>query len=66
MEKMNHFRACARTLLACYADLSPKQQDTARIYLDRKLCSVQLIQTSAASPGGELAAELLQKIQQTL
>ena len=44
----NHIRAA----LACYVDMTPEQQALAAMY------------AAAASPGGECAVQLLQKMQQ--
>lgn len=65
MKKLSHFRTHARALLACYLDMTPEQQRLARAYIqDKALPEVQALRNAAGTPGGKLAAELLQKMQQ--
>lgn len=63
MDKMRFFCDHARAMLACYVDMTPEQQTLARLYSAKKLASVDLIRTAAETPGGEQAAQLLQKMQ---
>lgn len=64
MDKMQSFCTHIRAALACYEDLPPEGQDRARLYVTRKAKSVQALHAAASSPGGELAGQLLQKLQQ--
>lgn len=60
-EKLSHFRTHARSLLACYLDMTPEQQRLARAYIqDRALPEVQALRNAAGEPGGAVAADLLQ------
>ena len=63
MDKMQSFCTHIRAALACYEDMPPEQQQLARLFASKKLESLNLIQTAAGGPGGELAGELLQKMQ---
>lgn len=52
-------------LLACYLDMTPEQQRLARAYIqDKALPEVQALRNAAGTPGGALAADLLQNLQQ--
>lgn len=63
-EKMKCFCDNVRAMLACYVKLPPEQQRLAQLFVTKKLESLHLIQNAAANcPGGELAGELLQKMQ---
>ena len=53
----NHIRAA----LACYVDMTPEQQALAAMYANRKITGLQNLRAAAVSPGGECAAQLLQK-----
>lgn len=64
MDKMQSFCTHIRAALACYEDLPPEEQDRARLYVTRKAKSVQALHAAASAPGGELAGQLLQKLQQ--
>lgn len=64
MDKMQSFCTHIRAALACYEDLPPEGQARARLYVTRKVKSVQALYAAASSPGGELAGQLLQKLQQ--
>lgn len=65
MKKLSHFRTHARSLLACYLDMTPEQQRLARAYIqDRALPEVQALRNASGEPGGALAADLLQNLQQ--
>ena len=64
MDKMQSFCTHIRAALACYEDMPPEGQDRARFYVKRKSESIRKLCDAAASPGGELAGELLQKLQQ--
>ena len=65
MKKLSHFRTHARALLACYLDMTPEQQRLARAYIqDKALPEVQALRNAAGTPGGTLAADLLQNLQQ--
>lgn len=54
----------ARCALDCYESLSPEGQARARIYVTRKTKSIQALHAAASAPGGALAADLLQNLQQ--
>lgn len=61
MKKLSHFCTHARALLACYLDMTPEQQRLARAYIqDKALPEVQALRNAAGTPGGALAADLLQ------
>lgn len=65
MKNLSHFRTHARALLACYLDMTPEQQRLARAYIqDKALPEVQALRNAAGTPGGALAADLLQNLQQ--
>lgn len=64
MDKMQSFCTHIRAALACYEDLPPEGQSRARLYVTRKAKSVQALHAAASSPGGALAADLLQNLQQ--
>lgn len=50
--------------LACYVDMTPEQQALAAMYANRKITGLHTLRAAAVSPGGEFAAQLLQKMQQ--
>lgn len=52
-----------RAALACYVDMTPEQQAIAAMYASRKINDLHALRAAAASPGGECAAQLLQKMQ---
>lgn len=54
----------ARCALDCYETLPPEGQARARFYAARKAQSLRIIRAAASAPGGELAGQLLQKMQQ--
>lgn len=58
------FCAHIRAALACYVDMTPEQQALAAMYASRKITGLHAMRTAAVSPGGECAAQLLQKMQQ--
>ncbi len=64
MDKMQLFCTHIRAALACYEDMPPEGKARARLYVVRKAKSVQAIHAAASAPGGELAGQLLQKLQQ--
>ena len=65
MKNLSYFRTHARALMACYLDMTPEQQRLARAYIqDKALPEVQALRSAASEPGGALAAELLQNLQQ--
>lgn len=53
-----------RAALACYVDMTPEQQALAAMYANRKITGLHILRAAAVSPGGECAAQLLQKMQQ--
>lgn len=55
----NHIRAA----LACYVDMTPEQQALVAMYANRKITDLHTLRVAADSPGGELAAQLLQEMQ---
>lgn len=64
MDKMQLFCAHIRAALACYEDMPPEGQAWARLFVTRKARAIRQLKTAADAPGGELAADLLQKLQQ--
>lgn len=65
MDKMQLFCTHIRAALACYLDMTPEQQRLARAYIqDKALPEVQALRNAADTPGGALAADLLQNLQQ--
>lgn len=64
MDKMQLFCTQIRAALACYEDMPPEGKDWACLYVTRKAKSIQALHAAADAPGGGLAAELLQKLQQ--
>lgn len=64
MDKMQLFCAHIRAALACYEDMPPEGQALARLFVIRKAGAVRQLKAAADAPGGELAGELLQKMQQ--
>lgn len=64
MDKMQLLCTHIRAALACYEDMPPEGKDWACLYVTRKAKSIQALHAAADAPGGELAAELLQKLQQ--
>mgnify|MGYP000383648997 FL=1 len=58
------FCAHIRAALACYVDMTPEQQALAAMYANRKITGLHTLRAAATSPGGECAAQLLQKMQQ--
>lgn len=58
------FCAHIRAALACYVDMTPEQQALAAMYANRKINGLHNLRAAAVSPGGECAAQLLQKMQQ--
>lgn len=64
MDKMQLFCTHIRAALACYEDMPPEGKDWACLYVTRKAKSIQGLHAAADAPGGELAADLLQKLQQ--
>ena len=64
MDKMKLFCTHIRAALACYEDMPPEGKDRACLYVTRKAKSVQALYAAASAPGGELAGQLLQKLQQ--
>lgn len=57
------FCAHIRAALACYVDMTPEQQALAAMYANRKITGLHALRAAAASPGGECASKLLQKMQ---
>ena len=64
MDKMQLFCAHIRAALACYEDMTLEGQARARLYVTRKAGDIRQLKAAADAPGGELVAELLQKLQQ--
>ena len=44
--------------------MTPEQQALAAMYANRKITGLHTLRAAAVSPGGECAAQLLQKMQQ--
>lgn len=64
MDKMQLFCTHIRAALACYEDMPPEGKARARFYVTRKSEDIRQLKAAATAPGGELAVELLQKLQQ--
>lgn len=64
MDKMQLFCTHIRAALACYEDMPPEGQARAWFYVARKAGDIRQLKAAATAPGGELAGELLQKLQQ--
>lgn len=64
MNKLNHFCAHIRAALACYVDMTPEQKGRALLYAERKISALDALHAAACAPGGAMAGELLQKMQQ--
>lgn len=64
MDKMQLFCTHIRAALACYEDMPPEGQARARLFVIRKAGDIRQLKAAADAPGGELAGELLQKMQQ--
>lgn len=64
MDKMQLFCAHIRAALACYEDMPPEGQAMARLFVIRKAGAIRQLKAAADAPGGELAGQLLQKLQQ--
>lgn len=64
MDKMKLFCTHIRAALACYEDMPPEGQARARLFVTRKAGDIRQLKAAADALGGELAAELLQKLQQ--
>lgn len=62
--KMNFFCNHIRAALACYVDMTPDQKARAMMYAAHKINSLDKLQAAAQEPGGAVAADLLQKMQQ--
>lgn len=66
MDKMQLFCTHIRAALACYEDMPPERQARARLFVIRKAGDIRQLKAAADAPGGELAAELLQKMQRLI
>lgn len=64
MDKMQLFCTHIRAALACYEDMPPEGKARACLYVTRKTKSIQALHVAASAPGGDLAGQLLQKLQQ--
>ena len=64
MEKMSHFCTHIRAALACYVDMTPDQQALAMMYAAHKIAALDKLHAAAQEPGGAVAADLLQNLQQ--
>lgn len=64
MDKMQLFCAHIRAALACYEDMTLEGQARARLYVTRKAGDIRQLKAAADEPGGALAADLLQNLQQ--
>lgn len=62
--KMNHFCNHIRAALVCYVDMTPDQQALAMMYAAHKINALDKLRAAANDPGGAVAADLLQKMQQ--
>lgn len=63
-DKMKHFSTYIRAALACYVSMTPDQQAIAMMYAAHKISALDKLHAAAGEPGGELAGQLLQKLQQ--
>lgn len=63
-DKMKNFCTHIRAALACYVDMTPEQKARAMMYAAHKINALDKIRTAAQEPGGAVAADLLQNLQQ--
>lgn len=53
-----------RAALACYVSMTPDQQALAMMYAARKIAALDKLHAASGEPGGAVAADLLQNLQQ--
>lgn len=63
-DKMKQFSTYIRAALACYVAMTPDKQAIAMMYAAHKIAALDKLHAAAGEPGGALAADLLQKLQQ--
>lgn len=63
-DKMKHFSTYIRAALACYVSMTPDQKAIAMMYAANKIAALDKLHTAAQEPGGDVAADLLQNLQQ--
>lgn len=63
-DKMKRFSTYIRAALACYVSMTPDQQALAMMYVSHKIAALDKLHAAAQEPGGALAADLLQNLQQ--
>ena len=63
-DKMKHFSIYIRAALACYVSMTPDQQALAMMYAAHKIAALDKLHAAAGEPGGAVAADLLQNLQQ--
>lgn len=63
-DKMKHFSTYIRAALACYVSMTPDQQALAMMYAAHKIAALDKLHVAAQEPGGAVAADLLQNLQQ--
>lgn len=63
-DKMKHFSTYIRAALACYVSMTPDQKTLAMMYAAHKIAALDKLNAAAGDPGGALAADLLQNLQQ--
>ncbi len=64
MDKMQLFCTHIRAALACYVDMTPEQKARAMMYAAHKINALDKLRTAAQEPGGAVAVQLLQSLQQ--
>lgn len=64
MDKMQLFCTHIRAALACYVSMTPDQQALAMMYAARKIAALDKLHAASGEPGGAVAADLLQNLQQ--
>lgn len=64
MDNLKHFCKHICVALARYEEMTQEEQARARLYVTRKAGSIRNLKAASDAPGGELAGELLQKMQQ--
>lgn len=62
-DKMKHFSTYIRAALACYVSMTPDQKAIAMMYAAHKIAALDKLHAAAGEPGGAVAADLLQNLQ---
>lgn len=63
-DKMKRFSTYILAALACYVSMTQDQQAIAMMYVSHKIAALDKLHAAAGEPGGSLAADLLQNLQQ--